>query len=820
VSLPDKPSLDGIEDRWSHAWAEARTYAFDATAPPRQVFSIDTPPPTVSGSLHVGHVFSYTHTDIVARYRRMRGMAVDYPMGWDDNGLPTERRVQNYYGVRCDPQLPPDPEFRPPDEPYDPPRPISRTDFIALCAELTARDEQAYESLWRRLGLSVDWSRTYTTIGYRARLVSQRMFLDNLARGEAYQAEAPTLWDVTYRTAVAQAELEDRDVAGAFHTLAFHVDGDVVLVDSTRPELLPGCVALVTHPDDDRHRSLVGRTASVPLADREVPVLAHPAADPAKGTGVAMVCTFGDLTDVTWWRDLGLPTRPVMGRDGRLLAEPYTGLTATQARARIVDDLRAAGALLGEPRPVRHAVKFYEKGDRPLEIVTSRQWYLRNGGRDEALRALLLDLGRALAWHPPWMRARYEHWVAGLTGDWLVSRQRFFGVPIPVWYRVGDDGEPRYDEVLLPAPDALPVDPATDCPPGCAPADRGRTGGFVADPDVMDTWATSSLTPYIAGGDAPRLPMDLRPQAHEIIRTWLFSTVLRAELADGVLPWRHVAISGWIVDPDRKKMSKSKGEAVTPQALLEEYGSDAARYWAARGRPGADTVFDTGQMRVGRRLATKVLNASRFVLGLGATAADASRMPDEPLDLALLDRLAAVVADATGALDDYDYARALERVEAFFWEFCDDYIELVKERAYGGRGAAPAASAKAALAIALSIQLRLLAPYLPFVTEEVWSWWQDGSVHRAAWPAGELAQPPGRTGSLLTTASVVLGAVRKAKTAAKRPMRDPVAEVVVSGDERVLDELRPAVGDLRDAGRVAALRLVTAAGDLSVGVRL
>jgi valyl-tRNA synthetase len=543
----------------------------------------------------------------------------------------------------------------------------------------------------------------------------------------------------------------------------------------------------------------------VPLDGRAVPIHAHRAADPDKGTGIAMVCTFGDLTDVTWWRDLHLPTRPVMGRDGRLRAEPYAGLTATQARARIVADLRATGALLGEPRPIRHAVKFFEKGDRPLEIVTSRQWYLRNGGRDAGLRQRLLDLGRQLAWHPDFMRARYEHWVSGLTGDWLISRQRFFGVPIPVWYRVGRDGEVRYDDLLLPGEDALPVDPATDCPPGCAPEERGRPGGFVGDPDVMDTWATSSLTPYIVGGDNPRLPMDLRPQAHEIIRTWLFSTVLRAELADGVLPWRHVAISGWIVDPDRKKMSKSKGEAVTPQALLDEYGSDAARYWAARGRPGGDTVFDTGQMRIGRRLATKVLNASRFVLGLGATAADAQREPIEVLDRAALARLAGVVCDATAALDDYDYARALERVEPYFWWWCDDYIELVKERAYGGRGAEAAASATAALAGALSTQLRLLAPYLPFVTEEAWSWWQDGSVHAAAWPGNPAPRPDDSAELLLTGASDVLAAIRRAKTAARRPMREPVARVVLRGSASAIDALRPAVGDLRDAGRVGDL---------------
>ncbi len=571
----------------------------------------------------------------------MRGRAVFYPIGWDDNGLATERRVQNYFHVRCDPALPYDPSFVPPASPSGDPVPVSRRNFVALCERLTDLDEQAFEQVWRRLGLSVDWTAQYRTIGTTARSISQRAFLRDLARGDAYLADGPTLWDVTFRTAVAQADLEDRDVAGHFYRLAFRrPDGTALPVATTRPELLPACVALVCHPGDQRYAALAGTAVTSPLFGVQVPVLAHRLADPAKGTGLAMVCTFGDLADVTWWRDLGLPARPVLGPDGRLLAAPPPGITsrpgrsayeqlagcpARQARERVAALARASGDLLGEPEPLTHPVKFYEKGEEPLEIITTRQWYLRNGGRDPRLRAELLARGREISWHPGHMRARYENWVSGLTGDWLVSRQRFFGVPIPVWYPLDDAGHPRYD-ALIAADDArLPVDPAAEPPPGYAAEQRGRPGGFAADPDVLDTWATSSLTPQIAAaaaaGTGPDLtpqvyPMDLRPQAHEIIRTWLFYTVLRAHLADGGLPWRHAAISGWILDPDRKKMSKSRGNVVTPMDSLRRSGSDAVRYWAASGRLGTDMVYDPAQLRVGRRLAIKILNAARFVLSL------------------------------------------------------------------------------------------------------------------------------------------------------------------------------------------------------------
>jgi valyl-tRNA synthetase len=844
--LPDKPTLDGIEARWAAVWAENGTYAFDRSKTRDQIFSIDTPPPTVSGSLHVGHVFSYTHTDCIARYKRMRGFEVFYPMGWDDNGLPTERRVQNYFGVRCDPSLPYDPDFEPPSTP-DPKQqvPVSRRNFVELCERLTVEDERVFEELWRRMGLSVDWSQTYQTIDANARRASQLAFLRNLARGEAYQSEAPTLWDVTFRTAVAQAELEDRERPGAYHRLGFATTVDPstkVFIETTRPELLAACVALVAHPDDERYQPLFGTTVTTPVFGVEVPVVAHALADPEKGSGIAMICTFGDLTDVTWWRELQLPTRPIIGWDGRIRPEvpewistdtgreayaSLAGATTHTAKERMVELLLQSGDLVGEPRAITHPVKFFEKGDKPLEIVTTRQWYITNGGREPGLRAELVERGRQLSWHPPHMQVRYENWVEGLNGDWLISRQRFFGVPLPLWYPLDESGEPVYGSPIIPAEDTLPIDPSSDVPPGYDAAQRGAAGGFIGDPDVMDTWATSSLTPQIAGGweRDPDLwqrvfPMDLRPQAHEIIRTWLFSSVVRAHLEDDCLPWAHAAISGWILDPDRKKMSKSKGNVVTPLDLLDEYSSDAVRYWAASGRPGTDTAFDVGQMKIGRRLAIKLLNASKFTLMQGATEDPAAII--DPLDRALLARLARTVEQSTAAFEDFNYAQALALTETFFWGFTDDYVELVKDRAYGGQGEAAAASAKATLAAALSTLLRLFAPFLPFTTEDVWSWWQEGSVHRSSWPDAEQlrALAGDADNALLDDVSAALSGVRKAKSDAKASMRADISVARVSASASQVARLSLAAGDLAAAGRIAELVLVESDGPVVVEATL
>ncbi|MGV4348961.1 valine--tRNA ligase [Trueperella pyogenes] len=821
--VPAKASLDGLEDRWGKVWDEEGTYSFETETTREQVYSIDTPPPTVSGSLHVGHVFSYTHTDVIARYKRMRGMNVFYPMGWDDNGLPTERRVQNYYGVRCDPSLPYEENFVPPHDggdgksiKYADQKPISRRNFIELCWKLTEDDEKQFEALWRHLGLSVDWRQNYQTIGAKAQKVAQAAFIRNVQRGEAYQAQAPGLWDVTFQTAVAQAELEAREYPGAYHSLQFHTpDGDVT-IETTRPELLPACVAVIAHPDDERYQHLFGKTATTPVFGVEVPILAHPMAEIDKGSGIVMCCTFGDLTDVQWWRELSLPMRTVLGKDGRLVRETpewittdlgretfaaMAGATTFTARKVLVEKLQETGEIVGDIKPTTRMTNFFEKGDKPLEIVPSRQWYIRNGGRPHTegngkdLRENLLARGGELEFHPDFMRVRYNNWVEGLNTDWLISRQRFFGVPLPLWYRVTEAGDIDYDAVLLPTEDMLPVDPSSDTPAGFSESQRGEPGGFVGEVDIMDTWATSSMSPQIAGGwltdDAlfsQVYPMDLRPQGQDIIRTWLFSTVVRAHLEFGELPWKHAAISGWILDPDRKKMSKSKGNVVTPMGLLEKHGSDAVRYWAASARLGTDAAFDEQQMKIGRRLAMKILNASKFALGMAGGEAPVDldvAAVTEPLDKAMLAMLADVIDRATKALEGYDHTRALELTETCFWTFCDDYLELVKNRAYDRDGEYAAAgeadkvrSARVALNLAVDTFLRLLAPILPYATEEVWSWYRTGSVHRASWPvASELGT--GGDAGLVGIAGAVLAALRKVKSEQKVSQRTAFANVTL-----------------------------------------
>lgn len=843
--VPDKPALEGLERKLNTAWAEEQLFHFDDSAARDQVYSIDTPPPTASGSLHVGHMFSYTQTDVVARFQRMRGKKVFYPLGWDDNGLPTERRVQNYYGVRCDPTKPYDPDYTPPEKPAKNQRDwdmISRRNFIELCETLTVEDEKIFEDLFTTLGLSVDWRQTYRTIDDHSRTASQRAFLRDVRSGNAYTAEAPTLWDVTFRTAVAQAELEAKERPGAYYRYPFTDEsGNEVIIATTRPELLPSCVALVAHPEDERYKHLFGKTVTSPLFGVEVPVKAHTLADPEKGSGIAMICTFGDMTDVTWWRELNLPTRALIGREGRFTGDTPEWITSEQGRENyqqlagktvhsakeaVIELLQSGDLLRAEPEKITHAVHFYEKGDKPLEVVTSRQWYIRNGGRDADRRDQLVERGRKITWNPSFMRSRYENWVEGLNGDWLISRQRFFGVPIPVWYPLNSDAEPDYDHPILPEEEQLPVDPASEPAPGFAESQRGEPGGFMGEPDVLDTWATSSLTPQIAGKweRDPDLfnrvfPFDLRPQGHDIIRTWLFSSVVRANSLHDSVPWTNTAISGWILDPDRKKMSKSKGNVVVPNEPLEQFGADAVRYWAASAKLGADTAYEISQMKIGRRLAIKLLNVSKFAFGMGVTeehivgSGSDDAAITEPLDQALLAKLRVVIQQATDHFDNYDYARALNLTESFFWAFTDDYVELVKDRAYGAQGEQAQASVRATLATALDKLLRLFAPVLPFATDEVWRWWRSGSVHGVSWPQASDLDAVAGSADVLDAVAEALTSLRRAKAEAKVKQRTEIISARITGSEHSTEAVRSALEDLRAATKSQVLHVESSVQD-------
>lgn len=844
--IPNKYDHAQIEKNWIQSWESTGVYHYDPKTSRQNTYVIDTPPPTVSGSLHIGHVFSYTQTDVMARFQRMNGKNVFYPMGWDDNGLPTERRVQNLFGITCDPKLSYDPSWKPQLATKDEKRkqPVSRRNFLETCSQQTQEDEKLYEALWRHLGLSIDWRQQYATIDDHCRKISQLSFLDLVQKGHVYNIEAPTLWDTGFQTAVAQAEVEERPKNGAFHDIRFKIEGgDEFVISTTRPELLPACIAVVAHPDDERYKKYFGSFAITPLFDAKIPILASEHADPEKGTGILMICTFGDAADVEFWKKRQLPLKQVIGRDGRFMPIRFgegvftsenveranrnfaslQGLFVNQARAKIVELLRSpdatknGAALVQEPKPTEQAVKFYEKGDMPLEFISTRQWFVRVLNHKEAL----LEQGRKITWHPEHMCRRYEQWVEGLNQDWCISRQRYFGVAFPVWYKINKEGLVDYEHPIYAKVDQLPVDPLSDTPPGFSEAQRGQPGGFIGDPDVMDTWATSSVTPQINSHwqiDEARhtslFPADLRPQAHEIIRTWAFYTITKAWMHEGKIPWKNIAISGWVVDPNRNKMSKSKGNVVTPQALIETYSADAIRYWAARAKLGQDTIFEEAMFQTGKRLVNKVFNASRFVmLQIGDVPSSSLKEVSAPVDQAWLQEMKALIASSTRCFNTYDYAQALIDIEQRFWDFCDNYLELVKARAYQQKGTPEGVSAIVTLEWTLKTFLRLLAPFLPYVCEEVWSWrfvgaGRDASVHTALWPqAEELPSEIKENHEVYAHASLILNKIRGAKSAQQKSLRWPVERFKMTAPASFVQAFTKAKADLQEAGQIKSIVL-------------
>ncbi len=845
-ALPKHFESAQAEQRWDEAWQAAGIYHYDPTRPRSETFVVDTPPPTVSGSLHVGHVFSYTQPDVIVRYWRMRGKNIFYPMGWDDNGLPTERRVQNYYHVRCEPHVPYEPGLELGEASdarrKDRPRLVSRKNFIDLCNQLTHKDELVFQGLFRRLGLSVDWRQTYSTIDEHCRWMAQTSFMDLFEKGLAYQTWAPTMWDVDFRTAVAQAEVEDRPRAGAFHHIEFGVKDDPrsFVIATTRPELLPACVGVTAHPDDARYKDLFGKQAVTPLFKVPVPIFASELADPTKGTGILMVCTFGDQTDVMWWREQKLALRQVIGLDGRLVPVEYgragyesddpelanrsyaalQGKKLSAAREQIVGLLRdPAGSATGkgaplqkEPEKIEHAVKFFEKGESPLEFLSTRQWFVRLLDK----KTELLAKGAEIEWRPEYMGARYRDWTEGLGQDWCVSRQRYFGVAIPIWYEVDAHGNANYDKPILPLKEQLPIDPMLDCPQGFTQSQRDQPGGFTGETDIFDTWFTSSLTPQIGSywrkdpeRHARLFPADVRPQGHDIIRTWAFYTIAKALCHEGSVPWHNAMISGWILDPDRKKMGKSKGNVVTPLHLLEEYGVDSVRYWAASARLGADTAFDPQTFKIGKRLVTKLFNAGKFVLGRPGELHPISC----EIDRAFVAKLRRLVESATLELEAYRYANAVQSIETFFWsQFTDTYIELAKPRAWGAIGEAhERGSAQSALRLGLNVLLRLFAPVLPYITEEVWSWvfareTGTASIHVAAWPSAadfEGIDPPDDAASF-DLAMTCLTAINKAKSEAGVSAGRVAERLTLRANEATLAALQPVIVDVTAAARCQA----------------
>lgn len=842
------------EPKWDQFWQTEGTYHFDSSCERQKNFCIDTPPPTVSGSLHIGHVFSYTHADIIARYQRMKGMNVFYPMGWDDNGLPTERRVQNYFHIRCDPHAAYEKDLKLPEatakQRKDRPRIVSRENFIELCQEVTREDEKVFMNLFKRVGLSVDWREEYATIDRRCRQLSQLSFLDLIQKKEAYSIEAPTMWDVDFQTAVAQAEVEDRPQQSAYHHIEFGLENsdESFTIATTRPELLAACVGIAAHPDDERYKKYFGKNAVTPLFFAPVPVFATELADPEKGSGILMVCTFGDATDVHWWREQKLALRQIIGRSGRLNpvhfgsesfpslkpenANEYykqlEGKNTKQARTQIVELLRQtegssssskSAPLTKEPQPIEHSVKFYEKGDRPLEFMTTRQWFvsLMNHKKE------LIEMGEKITWHPEFMKSRFKNWTENLQLDWCISRQRYFGVPIPVWYPLDEKSEPIFDKPIFPEPEDLPLDPMAKTPRGFSEDQRNQPGGFVGEIDVFDTWFTSSITPQIGSKwsldesiHSKVFPMDLRPQGHDIIRTWAFYTIAKSYLHEKEVPWKNIALSGWILDPDRKKMSKSKGNVVTPLHLLEEYTSDGVRYWAASARLGMDTAFDEQSLKIGRRLVTKIYNASKFVLSQSAKHGSVT----QAVDRAFLFKLRELVDLSTKSYEKFNYAQALQDIEKFFWSsFTDSYIEIAKTRAKEG-SEAEQTSAVVTLRKSLRILLQLFAPSLPFITEEVWSWAfaeeeNKKSIHQSRWPSAtdfSNVELPGDS-SVFDSAVQCYTAINKYKTESGVSIGSPLDSIIINAEPEKIESLKAGLKDVLQATKVQHYEFSTTAPD-------
>jgi valyl-tRNA synthetase len=754
-----------IEPRVQKFWEDEKAFKYDPDSK-SPVYSIDTPPPTLSGLIHMGHVFSYSQAEFIARYQRMKGCNVFYPMGFDDNGLPTERYVEKKYKVNI--------------------KDVGREEFVKLCLKETEIGGKSYQNIWTTLGISVDWNLLYSTINKRCQRISQRSFIDIFNMGRMERRNEPAIWCPLCQTSLAQADVEDSEEKHSFlNTVRFKAadTGDELLIATSRPELIPSCVGLIVSPDDDRYRNLVGRKGVTPLFNAEVPIFADRRVDPAFGTGIVMVCTFGDKTDIDWWRDYGLPLKISINPDGTMNvnAGKYCGKTLSEARKELIADLKEAG-LLVEQQPITHVMNVHERCGTAVEYYVTSQWFIRILDiKDE-----LLAQGEKLNWYPEHMKTRYVNWVNGLKWDWCISRQRYFGVPFPVWYCNKCGQAVVADESQLPV-DPLVTQPLKPCP---------KCGGtaFEPDRDVMDTWTTSSISPLINanwGEPGPRLeqiyPMSLRPQAHDIIRTWLFYTVIKSYLHTQTLPWNNVMISGHGLDPNGKSMHKSKGNVIEPLPIVAKYSADALRWWAASAKLGEDMPFKEKEIVYGQKFINKLWNASRFVSMHLKDYKPAGQPQLELIDRWALTKLNTVIRESTAGFEGYEYSKAKIAVEQFFWgDFCDNYLEIVKDRLYS-KDEARKASRDAALFTLHTVlldSLKMLGPFTPHVTEEIYQCLfrdnvGDISLHVSAWPKPDASWDDDAALALGNAAVQMISLLRQFKNAQSMAQNVPLAVVTI-----------------------------------------
>jgi valyl-tRNA synthetase len=769
MELPKKYDPKIAEEKWQKYWEDKKIFKFDPDSN-KEIYSIDTPPPTVSGKMHLGHAFSYSQQDFIARYKKMNGYNLFYPFGTDDNGLATERlieKMKNVKGTR-----------------------MERDEFKKLCLDTLEKElRPKYIVDWKKIGMSCDWDIFYTTINNHSMKISQRAFLDLVKKDRVYRKEAPAMWCPTCKTAISQVECQDENISSHFNDIVFKIKNNEgkeedLIVATTRPELLPACVAVFYHPTDERYKKFKGLKAKVPLFNMEVPIIEDERADPEKGTGIVMCCTFGDATDCEWQKQHNLPILEAISPEGKMtkLALKYEGHDIKTARKLIIEDMKDQRLLISQ-EPITHAVNVHERCATEIEFIHSKQWFIRYLD----LKEEFLEKGRELNWYPEHMRNRYENWVKGLQWDWCISRQRFSGVPFPVWYDK-KTGEPIYA-----SEEQLPVDPLKDLPKGYT-AEQ-----VVPEKDIMDTWATSSLTPRISTELFKEhkvfkklLPMSLRPQAHDIITFWLFNTVVRSYLHDNELPWKDVIISGWALDSQGKKMSKSKGNVIEPQVMIDKYSADALRFWAASSSLGEDLSFQEKELLTGQKMVTKLWNASKFAI-MHLEDFNTNEIIEfeklEIMDKWLFSKVNKTIKIVTKAFENYEYARTKLDVEKLFWQnFCDNYLEIAKDRLYNPdkRGEKERLSAQYVLYNSLNSILKMLAPIMPFITEEIYHLYfaekeNKKSIHNTSWPKYDeklIDDKAEKSGDLLVS---VLQDVRKAKSEANKSLKEPVSELIIEG---------------------------------------
>lgn len=766
MSLAKQYDPQSVEPKIQAFWQQISVYEYDKSSS-KPVFSIDTPPATVSGKLHLGHVYSYSHTDFIARYKRMTGYNVFYPMGFDDNGLPTERLLEKSYGVSA--------------------KKLGRQAFIEKCLEISKEFEADYEHLWRRLALSNDWRFKYRTIDHHSQKIAQLSFLDLYRKDLVERRFAPAIWCPECKTALAQAELIDIDRDSEFATIAFSTTSHMgnISIASTRPELLPACVAIFVNPEDQRFKQFVGHSAKVPIFGQDVPILEDRDVDPEKGTGAVMCCTFGDQLDVIWWQRYKLPLIEAINQDGKMtdISGQFVGLDPHQARDSIKAILINQG-LLSAHTQTKQSFRAHERCDTPVEYIITNQWFVKLIEHQQKL----LQLGNKINWHPEHMQNRYLSWVSNLSWDWCISRQRVFGVPFPVWYCT------KCGQISLANEDQLPVDPFEEYPDISCPLCGNDT--YEPETDVMDTWATSSMSPQIASQWQSDMdlysnifPMSLRPQAHEIIRTWAFYTIVKSDYHFSCLPWNDVLISGWgIAGEGMGKISKSRGGGpLPPLEMISRYSTDAVRYWAASTGPGKDAIISEEKIQLGRKLTTKLWNVARFseqFIQEISIIEENTKVDLSPADRWILSRIQIIIVKATDAFNNYEYAAAKSEIETFFWQdFTDNYIEMAKQRLYLGEGREHV-SAQFTLYYLLNTLIKLFAPFLPYVTEEIYQELFTHrenilSIHASSWPKlirGFIDDEADQFGEMLVEVAV---AVRRYKSEHSHGLGFPIKRLLL-----------------------------------------